>query len=322
MDAVSRLRDDVTFTEDGALAGEARDDALAGEAGDGAVAALERAAAHLLSLQQPGGWWKGELETNVTMDAEDMLLREFLGIRDQQTSARCADWIRSQQRPDGTWSNFYDGPANLSTTIEAYVALRLAGDAPEQGHMQAAAAYVRDAGGLARARVFTHIWLALFGAWPWTQVPALPPEMIFLPKWLPLNVYDFACWARQTVVALSAVLALRPVRPLPFTLAELEGPEPWSPPAPRSLIGRGLLALDRVLSAYQRRPLRPLRRVALSRVERWIVDRQEADGGWGGIQPPWVYSLIALHLLGYSLDHPVMARGLEGMQSFTIEDGQ
>ncbi len=41
----------------------------------------------------------------------------------------------------------------------------------------------------------------------------------------------------------------------------------------------------------------------------------------GGIQPPWVYSLIALHLRGYSLDHPVIAQGLTGLERFTIDDG-
>ncbi|MCL2420184.1 MAG: hypothetical protein FWD04_12905, partial [Conexibacteraceae bacterium] len=264
-----------------------------------AARALERAARRLLSLQTDAGWWKGELETNVTMDAEDMLMREFLGIRQQEASVRSADWIRSQQRDDGTWSNFHGGPADLSTTIESYVALRLAGDTPEDAHMRSAAEYIRGAGGVQRARVFTHVWLALFGAWPWEQVPALPTEMLLLPSWFPLNVYDFACWARQTVVALSVVLAVRPVRPLPFTLEELDGPEPFSQPLASGWVGRGLVAFDRVLQVYQRRPLAPLRRFALGRAERWIVDRQEADGGWGGIQPPWVYSLIALHLLGY-----------------------
>src|ERR671922_2923897 len=88
--------------------------------------ALARACEHLLDLQSPAGWWKGELETNVTMDAEDLLLREFLGIRDERAVRRAANWIRSQQRGDGTWANFHGGPPNLSTTIEAYAALRLA----------------------------------------------------------------------------------------------------------------------------------------------------------------------------------------------------
>src|SRR5690242_2427275 len=88
--------------------------------------ALELARDHLLSLQDKAGWWRGELQTNVTMDAEDMLLREFLGVRTQDGTERSAAWIRSQQRADGTWANFHGGPGELSTTIEAYWALRLA----------------------------------------------------------------------------------------------------------------------------------------------------------------------------------------------------
>ncbi len=288
---------------------------------DAAQEALSRARERLLSLQSAGGWWQGELETNVTMDAEDLLLREFLGIRESDATERAAVWIRSQQRSDGSWANFRDGPGDLSTTIEAYVGLRLAGDRPESDHMRAAAAFARDAGGVEEARVFTHIWLALFGAWPWEQVPALPAELILLPPWFPLNAYDFACWARQTIVALSVVVSCRPRRPLPFGLEELRGPRPWSPPAPASLGGRALVGLDRLLHLYQRRPLRPLRELALGRAERWIVDRQEADGSWGGIQPPWVYSMIALSLRGFELDHPVMRRGLEGLERFAVEDG-
>ena len=93
--------------------------------------ALKRACAHLRSLQHEDGWWKGELETNVTMDAEDLLLREFLGIRTEQETRRAAEWIRGQQREDGSWAKFFGGPGDLSTTVEAYVALRLAGEPPE-----------------------------------------------------------------------------------------------------------------------------------------------------------------------------------------------
>ncbi len=287
--------------------------------------ALERACEHLLSLQDEAGWWRGELQTNVTMDAEDMLLREFLGIRTVPETERSAAWIRSQQREDGTWSKFHLGPGDLSTTIEAYWALRLAGDPADAAHMRAAAEFVRDAGGLEGARVFTHVWLALFGLWPWDLVPALPPEMMLLGHWAPLNIYDFACWARQTIVALSLVMARRPRRPMAFDLRDLHGSQPWIPrrssaPQNRSLVAAGLRRLDRALRLYERRPLLPLRRHAIARAESWIVRRQEADGSWGGIQPPWVYSLMALHLGGYPLDHPVMRRGLEGLERFMVED--
>jgi squalene-hopene/tetraprenyl-beta-curcumene cyclase len=284
--------------------------------------ALERACEHLLSLQDREGWWKGELQTNVTMDAEDMLLREFLGIRRTDETERSAAWIRSQQRADGTWANFHDGPGDLSTTIEAYWALRLAGDAPDAAHMRAAAEFIRGQGGIEQARVFTHVWLALFGLWSWDQVPALPPEIVLLPSWVALNIYDFACWARQTIVALSVVMAHRPRRPLPFALDELHGPQPWHPAVPKSARGRWLARLDRVLRVYERHPPRLLRRIALARAERWIVRRQEADGSWGGIQPPWVYSLMALHLNGYALEHPLVRQGIEGIDGFMVEEDE
>ena len=291
------------------------------EAPSRARVALELACERLLALQNEGGWWQGELQTNVTMDAEDMLLREFLGIRTEDETRRSAEWIRSQQRADGTWANFYGGPGELSTTIEAYWALRLAGDAPDAEHMRAAASFIRQSGGLQGARVFTHVWLALFGLWSWEDVPALPPEVLLLPSWVPLNIYDFACWARQTIVALSLVKAHRPSRRLPFDLAELHG-SGRAAGGGRAPGGRAawLARLDRALGAYERRPLPPLRRLALDRAERWIVRRQEADGSWGGIQPPWVYSLMALHLCGYPLEHPVMRRGLEGLEGFMYED--
>ncbi|MFD1119626.1 prenyltransferase/squalene oxidase repeat-containing protein, partial [Sphaerisporangium aureirubrum] len=205
--------------------------------------ALGAACEHLIGLRSPQGWWKGELETNVTMDAEDLLLREFLGVRDDGDTADAARWIRSQQRDDGTWANYYGGPGDLSTTVEAYTALRLAGDPPGEPHMRAAAAFVRRGGGIGAARVFTRIWLALFGQWRWDDLPALPAEMIFLPPWCPLNVYDWACWARQTIVPLTVVAAHRPVRPLPFDLAELR----TGRPARRGGHGEALGELDRVL---------------------------------------------------------------------------
>src|SRR5438067_9427752 len=121
-------------------------------------ATLQKALDHLLSLQSPEGWWKGELETNVTMDAEDLLLRQFLRIRTAEQTEQSAAWIRSKQRADGTWGNFYGAPPDLSTTAESYTALRLAGDPVDADHMRRAREYVLDEGGLERTRVFTKIW--------------------------------------------------------------------------------------------------------------------------------------------------------------------
>jgi squalene-hopene/tetraprenyl-beta-curcumene cyclase len=318
---------------------------------------LNRARHHALGLQHAQGWWQGELETNVTMDAEDLLLREFLGLHDDETIAAAARWIRHQQRDDGTWANFYGGPADLSTTVEAYVALRLAGDEPDAPHMKRACDWILARGGVEATRVFTRLWLALSGRWSWDDLPVIPPELIYLPSWFPLNIYDWGCWARQTIVALAIVQSFRPSRPLPFTIDELKtgGPHGRTPGPRRSFDARPLpspvivassgqiepnsghdhegarprqpardpwghvfSALDKALHLY--RPVKSVRRAALRRCAEWIIARQERDGCWGGIQPPWVYSLMALNLLGYDIEHPVMQRGLRGLDRFTITE--
>jgi squalene-hopene/tetraprenyl-beta-curcumene cyclase len=281
-------------------------------------AALERACSLLLSLQQEAGWWKAELETNVTMEAEDLLLRRFLGIQDELLTRQTAAWIRSRQDTDGGWAIYHGGPADLSATIEAYAALRLAGDPPDAQHMRRAAALARDLGGVDRSRVFTRIWLALFGQWSWRELPALPPEVILLPAWFPLNIYDFGSWARQTIVPLTVVAAQRPVRALGFELDELRAGVRRPERAPLSSWAGRFQQLDRALHLYERRPFGPLRRLALRQCAEWILRRQEADGCWGGIQPPWVYSILALHLLGYPLDHPALRRGIEALESYSI----
>jgi squalene-hopene/tetraprenyl-beta-curcumene cyclase len=284
--------------------------------------AVGRATAWLLARQHPDGWWKGDLETNVTMDAEDLLLRQFLDIQDERTTQAAARWIRSQQRDDGSWPTFHGGPGDLSATIEAYTALRLAGDEPGEPRMAEAAEWVRAHGGVAGARVFTRIWLALFGWWKWEDLPELPPEVIYLPKWFPLNIYSFACWARQTIVPLTVVAAHRPVRPAPFALDELHldpaRPNPQRRQAPLTSWEGIFQRLDKILHRYRRVSIRPLRRAALNSASRWIVERQENDGCWGGIQPPAVYSVMALHLLGYDLDHPVLRAGLESLDRFAV----
>jgi squalene-hopene/tetraprenyl-beta-curcumene cyclase len=288
----------------------------------------DRARARLLDLQHEDGWWKGELETNVTMDAEDLLMREFLGVRTEDDTRTAANWIRSKQRDDGTWANFYGGPGDLSTTIEAYVALRLAGEDPTAPHMEKAAAFVRDAGGIEQSRVFTRIWLALFDLWSWDDLPAMPPEFVALPAWFPGNIYDFGCWARQTAVAVTVVGAYRPHHPIAFGVDELLSGRA----ARRATPGFGTWAdrfalLDRALHRYEelllRAPLlrRTVREWALRRAETWIVRRQEADGSWGGIQPPWVYSILALYLRGYPVNHPVITAAFQGLERFLIREG-
>jgi squalene-hopene/tetraprenyl-beta-curcumene cyclase len=284
------------------------------------AAAADLARDYLIGRQAPDGWWKGELRTNVTMDAEDLLMRQFLGILDPVDLEQAARWIRSQQRADGTWANFHGGPGDLSTTVEAYVALRLAGDATGDEHLTRAREWILANGGLEGTRVFTRIWLALFGEWSWNELPTMPPELILLPPRFPLNVYQWGCWARQTIVPITIVATIRPVRPLPFHVAELRtGATPAERvPAKFPSLARGFQWLDKLLALYHRSPIHPMRKRAMREGIEWVLARQEADGGWGGIQPPWVYSVLALHLMGYPLDNPAVAAAIKGLDGFLV----
>src|SRR2546423_4667845 len=190
---------------------------------------VERAADRLFALQHPDGWWKGELESNATMIAEHLFLLHFLGLRDAETDHLLANELLARRRDDGTWSIWFEGPPDLSVTVEAYTALKLAGvDAGD-----ATRAYIRHAGGVARTRIFTRAFLALIGQWPWRRLAHVPVELIMLPANGPLSVYDFACWARQTMVALSVVEALQPVRASAIDLTEIGGRQAARAVAPR-----------------------------------------------------------------------------------------
>jgi squalene-hopene/tetraprenyl-beta-curcumene cyclase len=288
-------------------------------------ATKDRAVAWMRGQQAPEGYWKGDLESNTTIEAEDLLLREFLGIRTARDTEETARWIRRHQLADGSWPVFFEGPGDLSTTVESWVALRLAGDAPEAPHMARAQAWVLARGGVARTRVFTRIWLALFGLWSWDELPALPPELILLPKWFPLNIYDWACWARQTIVPLTIVGSARPVHPLPFGVDELHDENYVKPGLSPLFSWAGAFErLDKVLHLYAKQkpggPRARLREYCNRRAIRWIMDRQEADGSWGGIQPPWVYSILALNLRGYALEHPAVKAGLDGLDGFVVHE--
>ncbi|MGZ8706324.1 MAG: squalene--hopene cyclase [Gaiellaceae bacterium] len=258
--------------------------------------AVELGAERLLSLQHPNGWWKGELESNATMIAEHLFLLHFLGLCDAETDRLLANELLARRRADGTWSIWFEGPADLSVTVEAYTALKLAGvDAGE-----ATRQYIRRSGGVARTRIFTRAFLALIGQWPWRRLAHVPVELILLPANGPLSVYDLACWARQTMVSLSVVEALQPVRPSAIDLSEIGGRKTKASGTPR-LSGR--------------------RRRAIAVAEHWVRERQEADGSWGGIQPPWVWSLIMLAALGHGFEDETFARGLAGWERFLVRDG-
>jgi squalene-hopene/tetraprenyl-beta-curcumene cyclase len=260
-------------------------------------AAIERGTRRLLELQRPDGVWVGELESNVTMTAQHLFWNHFLGLRTPELDRRIANELIARMREDGTWSIWFEGPPDLSTSIEAYVACRLAGTDPGPK----ALAYIQREGGIPKSRLFTKCFMALLGQWPWQKMVPIPPELVLLPPSAPFSIYNFSCWARQTFVALAVAQSLRPVRPADVDLHAIGAIPGRTRPA--------------------RRPNR-LRRRALAVAESWIRDRQEADGSWGGIQPPWVWGIVALAALGHGLDDPTLGMAVDGWRGFMVSDGE
>ena len=313
------MADGMVLLEDSAVAGVPSD----------LASALERAVRYLRSLQRADGYWWGELESNVTITAEHLLLMRFLGEDDPGREQRIATYLLDRQRADGAWAVWYGGPGDLNCTVEAYWALKWAGVSADDPRMVRARRFILERGGVAKTRFFTRLWMALFGQYPWELLPAMPPEVVLFPSRFPFNIYEFGSWARATIVPVLLVWHQRPVRACP---EHARVDELWRHPAERARWPlrftrpwaswrNFFLVADAAVRALERAGVRPLRRVAVRQAERWILARQERDGAWGGIQPPWAYSLIALSSLGYRNDHPVVRRGIDAFEGFAVDAG-
>src|ERR1700761_6904175 len=288
--------------------------------------AARGAADWLVANQKPDGHWVGRDDSNACMEAQWCLALWFLGLDDHPLRRRLGAAILKTQRADGAWQIYHDAAnGDVNATVEAYAALRSLGHRDDEPVLQRARAWIESKGGLRNIRVFTRYWLALIGEWPWEKTPNLPPEVIWLPLWFPFSIYNFAQWARATLMPIALLSARRPSRPLPaetrldalfpggrdrfdYELPKKAGAGGWD---------RFFRGADKVLHALQnighRTGLALWRPAAVARATEWIVRHQDSDGAWGGIQPPWIYSLMALRLEGYALEHPVIAKALDGL---------
>ena len=286
--------------------------------------AVREAVDWILNGQHREGFWVGNVDTNSCIEAEWLLAAHILGIR-LPNEDRIIRALLQRQRPDGSWEVYFDAPAgDINSTVEVYAALRAHGFDSQSPELVRARQWILSHGGLCNVRVFTRYWLAMLGVWPWERTPNLPPEIIRFPLWFPFSIYNFAQWARATIVPLAILSARRPVWPLPdgSRLEELfeGGRDQFDFSISRERrqlfsLEWLFLKLDRILHLVQSANLVPGRERSIRLCLEWAIRHQDADGAWGGIQPPWIYGLIALTNEGYALSHPVVAGGLSALST-------
>jgi squalene-hopene/tetraprenyl-beta-curcumene cyclase len=291
-------------------------------ASDAPWRALDAARRYLLSLQNPDGHWCGELEGDTILGSEYSLCMRFLGREGDPRLGKAAEHIRQRVHPDGGWAIYPGGPPEVSASVKAYFVLKLAGDAVDAPHMARARQVILRLGGIEATNSFTKLYLAIFGQYDWSRCPAVPPEIVLLPRWFYVNIYEMSSWSRAILVPLSIIWAHKPSCAVPeqASIAELYSPD-WRPrrPGPWATLFHGL---DRALKLLEKLPVKPSRELAVRRAESWILRRLEGSDGLGAIFPPIVNTIIALRCLGYPTGHPLVRRQIAELEKLEIEEAE
>ena len=297
-----------------------------------AAEGVRQASDYLLSLQHSDGYWWGELTADTTLESDYILLQLFLhppqgGVWNPPTRSlvdKAARSILARQLPNGGFNIYPQGPAEVSATVKAYFALKVAGmpvDAPE---LIRARECILSLGGIQAANSYVKVNLSLFGLYPRESCPSVPPEMILLPGNF---IYQMSSWTRAIVVPLSIIHACQPQRPVPagFDLEELllTGGRMSYLGGATSLSWRSLFLLfDRVLKFWDKYGSKSLRRKAIREAERWMLERTHSSDGLGAIYPPMMYIIMALDLLGYDRKHPDFVEAESQFNALLVDDGE
>jgi squalene-hopene/tetraprenyl-beta-curcumene cyclase len=290
---------------------------------------VARARDGLFARQQPDGHWVGELEGDTILESEFVLLLAFLGKLDDPRIRPATNYLLRQQQPSGGWGNYPGGPPDVSVTVKAYFALKIAGHRADEPHMARAAEVVRALGGAEATNSFTRFYLALLGQVPYAACPSVPAEIILLPRWFYFNVYAMSAWSRTIFVPLSVVDAHKPVTRLPdamhareLFLAPPETPRwPAKPTKQWFSWTNFFLGVDWCFKKLERWGLTPLRRRAVRKAVNWMRERYGDSDGVGAIFPPMVYTAIVLKCLGVPDDDPEMKWALKQIDDLCIAEG-
>jgi squalene-hopene/tetraprenyl-beta-curcumene cyclase len=296
-----------------------------------AASALDRSIADareaLIARQSAEGYWLFELEADCTIPAEYIMMMHFLDEIDAGLEKKLCTYLRTHQADHGGWPLYYGGELNISCTVKAYYALKLAGDDPAAPHMARARAAILERGGAARANVFTRIALALFGQLPWRGVPFIPVEIMLLPKWFPFHLDKVAYWSRTVMVPLFILCTRKPMAKNP---RNVHIPELFTTPANeerhyfREVVKKGgMIARVFLLADHMGRMIEPLiprsmRERATKRAEDWMLERLNGEDGLGAIFPAMVNALEVMTILGYANDDPRRETAKRALQKLLV----
>ena len=288
------------------------------------AASVEHASRRLLELREPDGHWCAEIEGDTILESEYVLTLYFLGRAEPSKVSKAAAYLRAQQLESGGWGIYPGGSADVSASVKAYFVLKWVGDDPQADHMRRAREEILRLGGIDATNSFTKLYLAIFGQYEWEKAPAVPPELILFPSWLPFNVYEMSSWSRAIVIPLSIIWALKPRCDVPehARISELRLPEGRGGQGlgERSVWARFFLGVDAGLKLLERLGVKPLRSLAIRQAESWILDRLPKSEGLGAIFPPIINTVIAFDSLGYSQDDPALASQIAELEKLEIEE--
>ncbi len=291
--------------------------------------AIARATQALLAEQRPDGHFAFDLEADATIPAEYILLKHFLGEPDPPMQNKVATYLRRTQESHGGWPMLRGGAFNMSASVKAYFALKLVGDDPDAKHMAKARQAILAHGGAARSNIFTRTTLALFGVVPWRAVPVMPIEIMHAPAWFPFHIYRVSYWARDTLVPLMVLTALKPRarNPLGIGISELFAMPPeaikhW-PKGPNQTGHWGKIfgALDAVLRATQPFFPKKTRAAAIEKAVAFVRERLNGEDGLGAIYPSIANTIMMFDTLGWSKDHPDVATARAALEKLMAVKG-
>ncbi|GAA2716482.1 MULTISPECIES: prenyltransferase/squalene oxidase repeat-containing protein [Streptomyces] len=255
---------------------------------DDVRAAYDAACARLLSLQRDDGSWEGEMEWNTTVLSQYVIVLRVLERPPDETSRQgMVTHFRNTRTPEGGWGMHPAAPPSPYATLLAYVALRLLGLGPGDPLTAGARKWLGTQPGGARCvPQWGRFWLAVCGVVPYREVAPFPPEAMLLPRWVPLHPERLLGWTRMLYQAMSYLYGARfraDLGPLAGELRSELFPATPAPaavrPGPDVVVPRGRLlrALQRCLRGWERVHSRRLRRAALERCHRAVVDEQHAS---------------------------------------------